>query len=132
MKPLVKKAKKIMKIKLVSQPHVIDHTEKVTKKALEIGKKLKEKGYDVNLELLEVAGYLHDVGRSVTHGVRHGVESGRIVKESGFPDSVVNLVERHIGAGITADEAVKLGLPKKDYIPETLEEKILSYADKFL
>lgn len=121
-----------MRIKLADKPHIINHIEKVTKKALDIGRKLKEKGFDVDLELLEIGGYLHDIGRSVTHGVSHGVESGRIVRELGFSDPVINLVERHVGAGITAEEASRLGLPKRNYIPETLEEKILSYADKFL
>jgi len=121
-----------MEVKLINQPHVINHIEMVTKKSLEIGRKLREKGYDVDLELLEIGGYLHDIGRSVTHKVGHGVESGKIVRELRFPESVVRLVERHIGAGITSEEAVRLDLPRKDYTPETLEEKILSYADKFL
>ncbi len=126
------KARRLMRVKLANQPYVISHIEIVTKKALEIGKKLKEKGFDVDLELLEIGSYLHDIGRSVTHDVGHAVESARIVKEFNFSDPVIRMVERHIGAGITAEEAEKLGLPKRDYIPETLEEKILAYADKFL
>jgi len=126
------KAKRLMIVKLANQPHVISHIEMVTKKALEIGRKLKEKGFNIDLELLEVSGYLHDIGRSVTHGVGHAVESARIIKGLGFSEPVIRLVERHVGAGITAKEAEILGLPKKDYIPETLEEKILAYADKFL
>ncbi len=86
----------------------------------------------MDLELLEIGGYLHDIGRSVTHGVGHGVEGTKILSKYDFPSSVTRLVERHIGAGITAEEAYRLGLPKKDFIPETLEEKILAYADKFL
>jgi uncharacterized protein len=128
----VERAKKWMKIKLAGRPNVVSHIKKVTEKALEIGKKLKENGYRVDLELLETGGYLHDIGRSVTHGVWHGFESSRIVKELGFSEPVVKLVERHMGAGITAEEAAKLGLPRRDFIPQTLEEKILSYADKFL
>ncbi len=126
------KARRLMRIKLANQPHVINHIEMVTKKALEIGKKLKEKGFDIDLELLEIGGYLHDIGRSVTHGVSHAVESAKIIKDFGFSEPVIRLVERHVGAGITAEEAEKLGLPKKNYIPETLEEKILAYTDKFL
>jgi len=125
-------AKKWMKIKLADKPNVISHIEKVTEKALEIGKKLKKKGYKVDLDLLETGSYLHDIGRSVTFGVRHGIESGRITKELGFSEPVIRLVERHVGAGITAEEAEKLGLPRRNFIPHTLEEKILSYADKFL
>jgi len=125
-------AKKLMRIRLADKPNVINHIEKVTEKALEIGKKLKDKGYNVDLEILEIGGYLHDIGRSSTHDVSHGVESGRILRQMGFSDPVINLVERHVGAGITAEEAVKLNLPKRNFTPETIEEKILSYADKFL
>jgi len=132
MKEWVEKAKKLMLIKLIGFPNIIEHTLKVRKKALEIGRKLKEKGFNVNLDLLEAGCYLHDIGRSIVQDVRHGVEGGKICREYGFPEEIVRMVERHVGAGITAEEAKKLGLPEKDYIPETLEEKILSYADKFV
>ena len=125
-------AKKWMKIKLADKPSVISHIEKVTEKALEIRKKLKNKGYKVDLDLLETGSYLHDIGRSVTFDVRHGFESSRIAKELSFSEPVIRLVERHVGAGINAEEAEKLGLPRRNFIPQTLEEKILSYADKFL
>jgi uncharacterized protein len=125
-------ARRLMRLKLITQPQVISHVEKVTKKAVEIGRILREKGFDVDLELLEMGGYLHDIGRSVTHGVSHAVESGKILRKLGFSEKLIRMVERHVGAGITAEEAKKLGLPIQDYIPETLEEKILAYADKFL
>jgi uncharacterized protein len=121
-----------MRLKLITQPQVINHIEMVTKKAVEIGRILKEKGFGVDLELLEMGGYLHDIGRSVTHGVSHAVESGKILRKLGFSEALIRMVERHVGAGITAEEAKKLGLPVQNYIPETLEEKILAYADKFL
>ena len=129
---MTERTRRLMRVRLANQPHVINHIEMVTKKALKIGRNLKEKGFNVDLELLEVGSYLHDIGRSVTHGVGHAVESVRILKGLGFSEPVIKLVERHVGAGITAEEAGRLGLPKKNYIPETLEEKILSYADKFL
>jgi uncharacterized protein len=129
---VVEKARRLMRVKLTNQPHVITHIEMVTRKALEIGKKLKERGFKVDLQLLETGSYLHDIGRSVTHDVNHAVESAKIIKELGFSEPIIRLVERHVGAGITAEEAEKLGLPKRNYIPETLEEKILAYADKFI
>ena len=132
MLPRIEEARKLMRIKLADKPHIISHIEKVTKKALEIGRILKKKGFDVDMELLEIGTYLHDIGRSVTYGVGHAVEGGRILRELGFSETVIRLVENHIGAGITAEEAKRLGLPVKDYIPETLEERILAYADKFL
>ena len=41
--------------------------------------------------------------------------------------------ERHTGAGLTAEEIEKqnLPLPHKDFLPETIEEKLICYADKF-
>ena len=44
----------------------------------------------------------------------------------------MDIVERHIGAGITADEAGRLGLPFRDYIPATLEQKVVSHADNLI
>ena len=125
-------AKKWMRIKLADKPNVISHIEKVTEKALEIGLKLKKKGYRVDMDLLETGSYLHDIGRSVTFGVRHAVESSKIARELGFKEPIIRLIERHVGAGITSEEAEALGLPKRKFIPQTLEEKILAYADKFL
>ena len=37
-----------------------------------------------------------------------------------------------MGGGITSREAEKLGWPKDVYMPVTLEEKIVSYADKLI
>jgi len=48
----------------------------------------------------------------------------------GLPLAVVRIVERHMGAGIPADEAEELGLPVGVYVPESLEEKLVCYADK--
>ncbi|MGB2582023.1 MAG: tRNA (cytidine(56)-2'-O)-methyltransferase, partial [Thermoplasmata archaeon] len=45
---------------------------------------------------------------------------------------IVMIIERHIGAGILEGEAVALGLPERDYVPETLEEKIVSHADNLI
>ena len=55
-----------------------------------------------------------------------------IAKRYGYGKDVLKIIERHIGAGITEEEAVKLGLPKKSYLPETLEEKIVAHADNLV
>lgn len=41
--------------------------------------------------------------------------------------------ERHTGAGLTEKEIIEqnLPLPHRDFLPETLEEKLICYADKF-
>ena len=43
------------------------------------------------------------------------------------------VAERHTGTGITREAMEKQGLPlpPADYVPETLEEQVVCYADKF-
>jgi uncharacterized protein (TIGR00295 family) len=97
----------------------------------DIAVKMAEKS-DADIILVESGALLHDIGRSKTHGIFHAVEGGRIAKKLGLPERIINIIERHIGAGLSKEEAKKLGLPVKDYIPETLEEKIVCHADSLI
>ncbi len=99
---------------------------------MRLAEDFKERGVDVDLELVEAGAILHDLGRSKTHGIRHGVVGGRIARKMGLPERLVRVIERHIGAGIPVEEAEKLGLPRRGYVPETVEEKIVAYADKLI
>ncbi|HII75596.1 MAG TPA: phosphohydrolase, partial [Methanolinea sp.] len=45
------------------------------------------------------------------------------------PEEVARVVERHIGAGLTADECTLLGLLPIDCMPRTLEERVVAHAD---
>lgn len=83
----------------------------------------------VDRELARQGGLLHDIGRARTHGIDHAIAGVEIARELGFSEKLVLIIERHIGAGLTAAEAARLGLPRKDYLPLTPEEKIVSYAD---
>ena len=87
---------------------------------------------NVEVDAVFIGGLLHDIGRSRTHGIDHAVIGAAIAAEKGLSDKLVHIIERHIGAGITKDEAVALGLPAKDYLPETTEEKIVAYADNLV
>ncbi len=62
----------------------------------------------------------------------HAAKGAEIARELGLPECLVHIIERHIGAGIPDDEAHELGLPEGHYVPETLEEKIVAYADKLI
>ena len=104
--------------------HLINHSKAVCKKALKLSS-----NFNVNIKLVETGALLHDIGRSKTNGIDHAVVGAEILKNMGFPDSVANIALHHIGAGIPKEEAIQLGLPPQDYIPLTLEEKIVAHAD---
>ncbi|MBU2559673.1 TIGR00295 family protein [archaeon] len=106
--------------------NVIAHLISVSKNAAVIADRVK---IPVDRDLIKRGALLHDIGRCRTHGMGHGIEGGKILRELGFPEEIAKIAERHIGAGITSDEAEKLGLPPGDYCPKTPEEKIVAYAD---
>jgi|YNPNPStandDraft_1061719.scaffolds.fasta_scaffold01102_14 uncharacterized protein (TIGR00295 family) len=106
---------------------VIAHCEAVKDLALKIAKRL-----NADVQLVTAGALLHDIGRCRTHGIRHAVEGANIARELGLPEQLVGIIERHIGAGIPPDEAMRLGLPVKDYTPKTLEEKIVCHADNLI
>jgi len=85
-----------------------------------------------DLALVRAGGLLHDLGRSRTHGLRHGVEGARLAREMGLPEELVLIIQKHVGAGITPEEARGLGLPDMDYMPSTLEEKVVCHADNLV
>jgi uncharacterized protein (TIGR00295 family) len=103
---------------------VIRHSLLVRDIAVEIAKRA-----NANVKLVEAGALLHDIGRSKTHGIMHGVEGARIAKRLGLPEEIIDIIEHHLGAGISLEEAKELGLPPKDYTPKTLEEKIVAHAD---
>jgi len=113
--------------------NVIDHSRAVSKKAVEIAKNYSDKtSTPVDMDQVQFGAMLHDIGRSKTHSIKHAVVGAEILRNLDFPESYVNITLKHIGAGIPNDEAEKLGLPRGDYIPNTLEEKIVAQADNLI
>ena len=93
---------------------------------------------------IAAAAMLHDIGLIATdapgigchgaaHYLRHGVEGARMLRADGMPEWLARVAERHTGAGITAEDIASQNLPMEpgDYLPETLLEKLICYADKF-
>ena len=90
------------------------------------------KGVSVNVKAVLAGALLHDIGRTKVQTVRHGYEGYRILKESGVDDLVSEIVKRHVGAGLSREEAKSVGLPPGDYTPMTVEEQIVCFADKMV
>lgn len=116
---------------------LVEHSRQVTDRALGIGRR-----FGADLQFIEEAGMLHDIGIFLVsapgihcHGkepyLRHGV-LGRELLEPDYPRHAL-VCERHVGTGLTPEliESAGLPLPPRDMRPETLEEQIICYADKF-
>jgi len=117
-------------IKASCPKRVIEHCKIVSRFAVKVARAFQVKGVNVDVQLVEISGLLHDIGRSKTHMVDHGLIGGEIARSLGLPQSVVKAIERHVGGGIPKAEAKLLGWPVRDYLPQTWEEKIVCYADK--
>ncbi|PLY04265.1 MAG: phosphohydrolase [Desulfuromonas sp.] len=127
----------------VAHEILLDHSRKVTRRALAIGRRLVAAGEAVDLQFLAEAAMLHDIGMIMTdtpdldcHGdgsyMLHGIKGKELLDQEGLSRHA-RVCERHIGVGLTAKDIEKqqLPLPFRDMIPETIEEQIISYADLF-
>lgn len=83
-------------------------------------------------DLVAAGALLHDIGRSVDHSIMHAYIGSQIVQAHGLPQSIVDIVRKHTGAGLDAEDVEELGLPDADYMPRTLEEKIVAHADNMV
>ncbi len=106
---------------------IMDHVLMVERLATDIASKC-----NADMELVRAGALLHDIGRTVTNGIDHAVKGADILRTARISESIVKIVERHTGAGISEVEAAKLGLPVKDYTPVTIEEKIVAQADNLV
>lgn len=93
-----KNKSKIFKLyKEVNLPeNVIEHCKVVAERALELSTRFN----NVDRELVLSGALLHDIGRSKTHGIDHGIVGAKILRKKGYPEEIIRIVERHIGAGI--------------------------------
>jgi uncharacterized protein len=121
---------------------LLNHSRQVTRKALRIARSLPA-SYALDLNFIGEAAMLHDIGMIFTHApglhcfgrlpyLAHGIKGQEILLTEGFPKHA-RVCERHTGVGLTAREIIlqQLPLPPRDMLPETMEEKIICYADLF-
>lgn len=117
------------------------HSRSVADKALSILDRHPELNLD--RKFVEEAAMLHDIGifRCDAAGIHcfgtspyiiHGRIGAELLRGEGYPKHA-RVCERHTGTGLTRTEIIKqkLPLPLMDFLPETMEEKLICYADKF-
>lgn len=107
----------------------LEHSIQVAEKALEIGGRM---GVDLDMELIGRGALFHDLGKTQTHGITHGLIGAKKGAELGLPPGVNTIMEKHIRGGLTEPEAIELGLPVKDYTLHLLEERVIIYADRLV
>ena len=125
------------------------HSRQVADRCLKIAKAHPELKLDV--EFLEEASMLHDIGIVQCKApsiqcfgtepyICHGLLGARMLRALNVDHAHYNLercalvCERHTGTGITREqiEAQHLPLPIDiSYVPESMEEQVICYADKF-
>ena len=104
---------------------LLTHSQSVTQRALQIASLHPELHIDVDSPGIECHG--------TEPYIRHGVCGAEMLRSEGLPECFARVCERHTGAGLTLDDIVSqdMPLPHHDLQPETIEEKLICYADKF-
>lgn len=119
----------------------VTHAGKVAELALELSARHPELSLDK--KFIEEAAMLHDIGIFLTDAPRihctgnaayicHGYLGAELLRTEGYPLHA-RVSERHTGTGITKEQIIanEWQLPHRDFLPETLEEKLICFADKF-
>jgi uncharacterized protein len=119
----------------------VPHCQAVTELALKIARAHPE--LEADEETVMYGGMLHDIGICFTDApeigcygdlpyLAHGYIGRGLLEKEGLP-VIAPVCERHIGVGITIKDIQTrdLALPLRDMTPQTIEEKIVCYADKF-
>lgn len=103
----------------------------------------------INERLLVMGGLIHDIGtyQLIKHDgsdgeplrfkhskyIQHGLRGYKLLRACGFDEALALFARNHTGIGLTARmvQDQDLPLPVADYVPVTLEQDLVMYADKF-
>ena len=130
---------------------LLHHSRQVAERVEKIVRRHPE--WEVDSSFLEDAAMLHDVGifRCDAPGIHchgnapylhHGILGAEILRHEAVNaaaalrpryEQLARIGERHTGTGLTAEqlEILNIHVASPDLMPETLEDQIVCYADKF-
>ena len=120
---------------------LLDHSYSVANKSLSIAQMHPEMNLD--MPFIYEAALLHDIGIFKTNAadvycygefpyICHGYLGSEILNAEGFPRHAL-VCERHTGTGLSLENIIKYNLPvpKRNMLPESLEEQLICFSDKF-
>lgn len=120
---------------------LLTHSLLVANKAIEIIQIHPE--WKINKTFIIEASLLHDIGIYLTNApsiqcfgphpyICHGYLGSNILLKENLQKHAL-VCEKHIGSGITKEDIIqnKIPLPHKNFLPNTLEEKLICFADNF-
>lgn len=119
---------------------VFEHCKIVTDIAMQL---IEKDGLEVNKQLVEAGCLLHDIGvyglydeqgnLDEANYIRHGVLGEEVLKAEGFEEVFCRFASHHTGVGLSAGDIKEqnLPLPLADFLAETVEQRLVMYADKF-
>lgn len=121
---------------------LLAHSHQVARLATSVATRLARR-QAVDTPFVEQAALLHDIGMLYTdspklgcHGehpyITHGIIGAELLRKEGLPKHAL-VCERHIGVGLSLEDIREQGLPlpHRDMRPQTLEERLVAYADLF-
>jgi uncharacterized protein (TIGR00295 family) len=115
-----------------SSERIVKHCQTVTRVSAILGDALAARGKAIDGKATLAGALLHDIGRTRTQTIEHGFVGASLLEQEGVDGIVVEIVRRHVGAGISKEEAASLGFPEGDYVPRTLEQKVMCFSDKMV
>ena len=120
---------------------LVQHSRSVADKAVLIGRAHPE--WQLDLQFVEEAAMLHDIGaflcyapeigcHGTAHYICHGYLGADLLRKEGFLRHAL-VCERHTGTGLTLEmiERQNLPVPHRDMRPQSMEEQLICFADKF-
>lgn len=126
----------------LARSSLIAHSHQVARLAVAVADQVGQ-SEPVDIDFVEQAAMLHDIGMLYTdtptlgcHGdkpyIAHGILGAELLSKENLPRHAM-VCDRHIGVGLSVEDIKLQGLPLplRDMRPQTLEEKIIAYADLF-
>jgi uncharacterized protein len=120
---------------------LVEHSREVADKALHIVRSHPEMALDCTF--IDEAAMLHDIGVFLCYAPKihcfgsaeyicHGYLGAELLRAEGLPRHAL-VCERHTGTGLSLEmiRRQNLPLPCRDMRPQSLEEQLICYADKF-